>query len=150
MPRPKNSRLIFTPPLYDTFKPVGVRGRDIRNLQMSLDEIEALRLADYEGLSQDDAARHMDISRSTFSRLVETARRKSSEFLIEGKRLSIGGGPVHFQENRWRCRSCRTIIRNSLDQAPRICPSCGSDELVDLAGEFGHGDCCRRYGRRRD
>lgn len=142
MSRPKLRRLIDTPPLYDSFKPIGVRGRDIVDLQMSLDEFETLRLADYEGMNQDDAAEEMDISRSTFSRLIESARRKSSEFLIEGKRLVINGGPVHFKENLLRCRSCKSIVPVQFGTENNICTNCGSDDLIDLAGEYGHGDCC--------
>lgn len=142
MSRPKLRRLIDTPPLYDSFKPIGVRGRDIVDLQMSLDEFETLRLADYEGMNQDDAAEEMDISRSTFSRLIESARRKSSEFLIEGKRLVINGGPVHFKENLLRCRSCKSIVPVQFGTENILCTNCGSDDLIDLAGEYGHGDCC--------
>lgn len=142
MSRPKLRRLIDTPPLYDSFKPIGVRGRDIVDLQMSLDEFETLRLADYEGMNQDDAAEEMDISRSTFSRLIESARRKSSEFLIEGKRLVINGGPVHFKENLLRCRSCNSIVPVQFGTENILCTNCGSDDLIDLAGEYGHGDCC--------
>jgi len=143
MPRPKSRRLIHTPPLYAGFKPMGVKGRDLSDLEMSLDEFEALRLADYEGLSQEDAALEMDISRSTFSRLIESARRKSSEFFIQGRRLVIEGGPVHFKENLVRCRECGSVMSARMGKPPESCSRCGSEDLVDLAGGFGHGECCR-------
>lgn len=142
MARPKSRRLIHNPPLFASFKPAGVRGRDLNNLEMSLDELEALRLADYEGLTQDDAALEMDISRSTFSRLVESARCKSAEFLLEGKRLIIGGGPVHFKQNRLRCTSCGRIVVVDIGDNITTCTHCGSSDLVNLARGFGHGECC--------
>ena len=143
MPRPKSRRLIYNPPLYRGFKPLGVKGRDLSDLEMSLDEFEALRLADYEGLSQEDAALEMAISRSTFSRLIESARRKSSQFLIQGRRLLIGGGPVHFKKNLFRCSDCGALTSVGMGTSPSVCRCCGSDRLEDLAGDFGHGECCR-------
>jgi predicted DNA-binding protein (UPF0251 family) len=145
MPRPKSRRLIDSPPLFDSFKPTGVRGRDVVDLRMSLDEFEALRLSDYERLSQDEAAAEMDISRSTFSRLIESARRKSSEFLIEGKRLIIDGGPIHFKGNLFECRSCRSVFPARFGAVRVECPQCGSTDLIDRAGEYGHGDCCQNF-----
>ncbi len=142
MPRPKSRRFIHEPPLFDSFKPVGVRARDLQDLEMSLDELEALRLADKEGLTQDEAAEMMSISRSTFSRLVESARKKSAEFLLDGRRLSIGGGPVHFRQNRLRCRGCGRILASKIGGEPAMCDVCGSHDLVNLADGYGHGECC--------
>ena len=61
---------------------------------MTLDELEALRLADFEGLYQEEAAARMKISRPTFSRVVEQARRKVATALIQGKALRFDGGAV--------------------------------------------------------
>jgi predicted DNA-binding protein (UPF0251 family) len=143
MSRPKARRLINNPPLFTGFKPIGVKGRDLERIEMSIDEFEALRLADYEGLSQDEAALEMDISRSTFSRLIESARRKSSEFFIRGRQLVVDGGPVHFKENLLRCRNCGSVMPARLEMAPKSCSRCGSEDLANLAEGFGHGECCR-------
>jgi uncharacterized protein len=142
VPRPKSRRFIHEPPLFDSFKPIGVRSRDLEELDMSLDELEALRLADKEGLTQDEAAGQMAISRSTFSRLVESARRKSAEFLLDGRHLVISGGPVHFRRNRLRCRNCGRVLPADFHGGPKACDRCGSTDLTDLAGGFGHGECC--------
>jgi predicted DNA-binding protein (UPF0251 family) len=61
---------------------------------MTLDEFESLRLADLEGLYQEEASARMKVSRSTFSRIVETARRKVADALVHGKVLVIEGGQV--------------------------------------------------------
>jgi len=142
MARPKTHRLIHNPPLYNEFKPIGVKGRDLECLEMNLDEYEALRLADFEGLNQEEASEEMEISRSTFARLVESARKKSSQFLIQGKRLVIGGGPVHFRENLLQCHDCHRIFAVRMDETLHACHACGSTNLIDLAGSFGHGRCC--------
>lgn len=74
---------------------------------LTLDEAEAIRLADFEGLYQEEAAQRMGISRPTFGRILESAHRKIAEALISGKLLRIEGGPVYHEEippHRYRCR----------------------------------------------
>ncbi len=68
--------------------------RFLEEVVVTLDEFEAIRLADFEGLYQEEAAARMKISRPTFSRVVESARRKVADALIHGKALRIEGGPV--------------------------------------------------------
>jgi predicted DNA-binding protein (UPF0251 family) len=144
MPRPKNDRTVKEPPLFKDFKPTGIPARSLRQLILSLDEFEALRLADHLGFSQEEAAEEMCISRSTFSRLVEKSRQKVAEFLITGKRLTIDGGKVHFQLNILQCKDCGCMTRVRMDQKIEQCSHCGSKQLLSLAGGFGHGDCCRK------
>jgi len=67
---------------------------------MTLDEFESLRLADLEGLYQEEASARMKVSRSTFSRIVETARRKVADALVHGKVLVIEGGQVRQSPRR--------------------------------------------------
>ncbi len=63
-------------------------------LELTLDGLEAMRLADMEGLYQEDAAERMDVSRATFARILTEARRTVALALVEGRALSIGGGPI--------------------------------------------------------
>jgi predicted DNA-binding protein (UPF0251 family)/predicted Fe-Mo cluster-binding NifX family protein len=76
------------------FKPAGVPLRMLEELALSLDEVEALRLADLQALHQKPAAEQMGISRATFGRIVESARRKVADALVNTKALRMGGGPV--------------------------------------------------------
>lgn len=76
------------------FKPAGTPMRLLEEISLTLDEFEALRLADLEGLYQEQAALKMGVSRPTFSRIVENARKKIADALVNGKALRIGGGPV--------------------------------------------------------
>lgn len=75
--------------------------RDLDEITMTLDEFEALRLADLNGLYQEQAAAQMAISRPTFSRIVDAARRKVADALVHGKALRIEGGPV--RSDGYRC-----------------------------------------------
>ena len=71
------------------FKPCGVKRRELERVYLQEDEMEALRLADFEGLYQQECAQMMGISRTTFSRLVESARKKVADALLHTKALNI-------------------------------------------------------------
>jgi predicted DNA-binding protein (UPF0251 family) len=71
------------------FKPRGIPLVDLEEVSVRLDELEAIRLADYEGLYHEDAAQKMKISRATFGRILDEARRKVAEAIIKGKALKI-------------------------------------------------------------
>ncbi len=100
MPRPFSSRHIARRPPVSIFKPIAVPIGELDEVVMTLDEYEALRLADLEGLYQDAAAARMNVSRPTFSRIIEAAHRKAAEMLVHGKALRIEGGPVHLGGRR--------------------------------------------------
>jgi predicted DNA-binding protein (UPF0251 family) len=65
-------------------------------LVLTIDELEAIRLADLEGLSQVEAAGRMNVSRPTFGRIIEQARRKVAEGLVHGRGIGFEGGVVRF------------------------------------------------------
>ena len=142
MPRPKNNRIVHHPPLFNEFKPIGLKSQSLEQVFLSLDEYEALRLADNAGLSHEEAAEEMEISRSTFSRLIEKARKKMADFIIQGKLLTIEGGNVHFRNNIIRCEDCGYMFKTNINENFSECPSCHSTRLLNLAGGFGHGKCC--------
>ena len=100
MPRPCCWRLVAGRPAAAIFKPIGIPMRDLEEVVMTLDEFEAIRLADLEGLYQEQAADQMEISRPTFSRIADSARRKVADALVHGKALRIDGGPVRRGEHR--------------------------------------------------
>ena len=142
MPRPQFNRIVHEPPLYSDFKPIGVRAQNLEQIVLTLDEFEAFRLADQLGLSHALAADEMEISRSTFSRLIEKARKKIADFIILGKALTIGGGTVHFRVNIIQCKDCGHMFKTNFKESITECPSCHSKSIVNLAGGFGHGKCC--------
>lgn len=103
MPRPPCERSISGSPVAAVFKPVGIPACELEEVVMTLDEFEALRLADLDGLYQEAAAGQMKVSRPTFSRIVESAHRKVADALVHGKALRIEGGSVR-REGRRCCR----------------------------------------------
>ena len=142
MARPQKNRKVHTPPIYTNFKPSGISAKDLEQVILSLDEFEAIRLSDFLGMSQEEAAFEMEISRPTFTRLIEVARKKLSDFLINGKNLRLEGGNVHFRQNIIKCEACGHLFQISFNTDIKHCPHCGSSKLINLAGGFGHGKCC--------
>jgi predicted DNA-binding protein (UPF0251 family) len=76
------------------FKPRGVPMRDLEEVVLGIDEVEALRLADLNGLSQEEVGTAMHVSRATVGRILEKARGKVADALVNGKALRIEGGPA--------------------------------------------------------
>jgi len=71
------------------YKPAGIPLRELEEVSLEMDEVEALRLCDKEGLSQGDAANKMKISQPTFNRILSRARSKISEAIIDGKAIRV-------------------------------------------------------------
>lgn len=89
MPRPKKYRCIRCKPDATYFKPRGIPLVELEEKSLTMDEIEAIRLADYEELYHEDAATRMKISRQTFGRILHEAHKKVAECLLKGKALKI-------------------------------------------------------------
>ena len=118
MPRPRNCRRIGCMPQANYFKPRGIPLSALQHIKLTYDELEAIRLADLEGLYQEKAAEKMNISRQTFGRIIESAHKKIADALVNGKALSIEGGtieldnaaesqaPPHFRRGRGRHGRC--------------------------------------------
>ena len=92
MPRPPKIRRVEQLPEVTYFKPPGIPLRKIEEVIVTVEEIEAIRLKDHEGLDQQDAADIMRVSRPTFQRILTSAHKKVAEALTYGKAIRIEGG----------------------------------------------------------
>ena len=92
--RPQRKRLIRFIPEITYFKPAGIPLRNLSDVILNFDELEALRLAELEDLDQEEAAKKMEISRITFQRILHRAHKKIVESLIFGKAIKIEGGKI--------------------------------------------------------
>ena len=92
MPRPPIPRLVRQFPGAVYYKPRGVPLRLLDETVVGLDEVEALRLADMEGLAHEEVGRRMNVSRATAGRILARARAKVAEALVTGKALRLEGG----------------------------------------------------------
>lgn len=94
MPRPCRCRRIRCKPDTNYFKPRGIPLDMLEEVNLTLDELEAVRLADLEGLYQEDAAKKMNISRQTFGNIINSAHKKIADVLLNAKALKIEGGTI--------------------------------------------------------
>lgn len=89
MTRPKGYRRILVNPEATFFKPNGIPMRFLEQVDLSLDELEAIRLSNYEDLNMIDGAKKMKVSKSTFQRLTASGCKKIADALINGKAIKI-------------------------------------------------------------
>ena len=112
MPRQKCCRIIQSLPNSTCYKPKGVPVSQLEKVVLTLDEYEAMRLADFDQLYQEHAAVKMRISRQTFGRVIESAHFKIAEALIHGKAIIIEGGEVTIRgAKELKCKDCKCPIR---------------------------------------
>lgn len=92
MARPVKQRLVCFEPKINLFKPAGIPKGELEENIISVEELEAVRLKDLEGLEQEDCAVRMGVSRGTFQRILGCAREKITDALVHGKALRMEGG----------------------------------------------------------
>ncbi|MFB3850832.1 MAG: DUF134 domain-containing protein [Acidobacteriota bacterium] len=137
MPRPCKFRFIRFNPNYPTFKPCGIPISSLEEVLLTLDELEAIRLKDFEELYQEEAAEKMKVSRQTFGNILNSARKKVADFLINGKYLKIEGGTIMSERNFFKCFDCGyewSIL--SEKEAPKECPNCNSANVERIQKEM--------------
>lgn len=133
MSRPKQFRKIVSPPLMTGFKPFGIPRAQLEEVVLHYDEYEVVRLLDYEGLMQEQAAEKMNVSRPTLTRIYESARKTIAKAFVEGKMIVIEGGNVDFGRQWFRCRKCYKLIDGVENHIPcKNCVSFGNEELTPL------------------
>jgi predicted DNA-binding protein (UPF0251 family) len=101
--RPTKWRRVAFTPEATYFKPAGTPPRILQEVCLSVEEAEAIRLNDLEGLDQEECAKRMSISRPTFHRVVGSARQKLADALLNGKAIRIDGGNFEMAVRRFRC-----------------------------------------------
>lgn len=132
MPRPFCRRTIELNLEANVFKPMGIPVRILEEITLSLDEAEALRLADLEGLYQEAAARSMNVSRQTFGRIIESARKKVADAILNKKLLKIAGGVVQRKEEG--DRSMKIAVPTRGDQIDNHFGHCEKYSIFDVEG----------------
>ncbi|GAB6098545.1 hypothetical protein JCM16358_04240 [Halanaerocella petrolearia] len=108
------------------YQPTGASKCDLKKVSLTIEEIEAIRLKDNEGLTQAKAAERMEVSRPTFQRILIKAREKIAEALIKGEAIKFQGGDYKFKP---RCKKCGKDIdskqkRKGYRHEKKTCPKC--------------------------
>lgn len=129
MARPIKSRKVEFFPEDIYFVPMGKPKCKIEEVDLKIEELEAMRLKDIEGLKQEDCAKKMQISRQTFQNIIDEARKKVAVALSEGKAIHINGGNYTSYHCVFYCTDCNDAYPIRFEQDKRICPNCGSEKV---------------------
>ncbi len=127
MARPKKNRIVGFSPEVSYFKPRGIPLLDLEEVKLTIDEREAIRLADLLGLSYEEAGGEMGISRATFGRIVQRARGIIADALINGKAINVEGGNYTFVDSprKFVCLECEREWEEPCGTGrPEGCPGC--------------------------
>jgi predicted DNA-binding protein (UPF0251 family) len=128
-------RKVSSIPPITYFKPPGIRLSELEEVNLLVEEAEAIRLKDLEGLEQEDCAQKMNISRSTFSRLLDSARQKIADALLNGKAIRIEGGKFEMATRRFRClegHEWEVPFETMITEPPEVCPKCQTPSIMPL------------------
>lgn len=127
MARPTKCRRVEFFPDNTSFVP---KGRDESDkVVLKIEELEAIRLKDLEGLTQDECARRMEVSRQTFQNIIYRAHKKIALGLTQGKSIEIRGGHFTTDYCEFTCTYCKETYEIDYNHNRDLCPICGSEEV---------------------
>ena len=154
MPRPFRHRRVCCRPDANYFKPRGVPVDALEEINLTMDEFEAVRLADLKEMYQEDAAKKMNVSRQTFGNIVTSAHKKIADALVNSKSLKIEGGVVKMMERHFICYDCKNEWTLPYGGgSPDGCPKCKSGNIhrapQDRGWARGNRGGGRGFGRGR-
>lgn len=158
MARPIKWRKIENIPIIPYFIPSETGAEQVMENILKLEELEAIRLKDLEGLEQGECAQKMEVSRPTFQRILLSAREKVADSLVNGKMIHIEGGNYTRNICPVKCLECGKEWIESYENLEFInsgeytCPSCGSIKVIceqNCKGRFCRRNCWR-HGRNME
>ena len=139
MSRPRRMRRVAFQPDITYFKPAGIRMTELEETNLTIAELESIRLKEVEELDQETAAKKMDISQPTFHRLLLSSRKKIADALVNGKAIRIEGGNFRMAQPRGGkgfvgpagdciCSKCdyKELKTRGLPCSTKKCPECGA------------------------
>jgi predicted DNA-binding protein (UPF0251 family) len=151
MTRPLKCRRVGFIPEVTYFKPAGIPLAALKEVRLSVEETEAIRLKDVEGLEQEQGAERMNISRPTFQRILMSARQKMADALLTGKAVRIEGGSFEMDINRFKClhgHEWEVSFETMISRPPQLCPTCSTPNIEQqLPPSFRNRG--RGWGRHR-
>lgn len=154
--RPVKWRKVEFIPNIQYFAPFDVENEVLKENVLLIEELEAIRLKDLEGMEQEACAEKMEISRQTFQRILSAARQKIADSLVSGKAIRIEGGNYTRNICLVKCLDCGKHWNESYENFEKIlngefnCPECSSKRITCFRREkkrFCRRNCWR-HGRR--
>lgn len=148
MSRPPKCRRVEFVPHLTYFKPAGVPMRDLTEVNLTVEELEAIRLKDLTGLEQEACAEKMGVSRPTYHRILASARQKVADALINGRAIKVEGGNYKVGVSYFRCRECGNHWEEECGGggcfSELTCPACTRSDIVRVNSD-GSLFNCRRW-----
>ncbi|MHB8157999.1 MAG: DUF134 domain-containing protein [Desulfocucumaceae bacterium] len=145
MSRPPKCRKVEFLPQMTYFKPAGVPLRELTEVTLTVEELEAIRLKDLMGFEQEECAEKMGVSRPTYHRILSAARQKVAEALINGRAIRVEGGNFQVVIKHFRCQKCGHQWEEKCGQRPDSnCPTCAAEEILRMNSD-GSLFNCRRW-----
>lgn len=146
MSRPPKCRRVEFVPNLTYFKPAGVPIRELSEVSVTIEELEAIRLKDLLGLEQEACAERMGVSRPTYHRILAAARGKVAEALINGKAIRVEGGNFKMASRLYRCGACSSQWESPCGQgrsSDEICPNCQNRDIYRVNSDGTLFNCQR-------
>jgi len=141
MARPKKCRWVCCEPSVTFFKPRGIPLVALERVRLVVEELEAVRLKDLEGLDQEKAAATMNVSQPTFHRILQSAHNKVADALVNGKAIRIEGGDYMVREGArlFKCYDCKNEWQEPYGTGrPARCPKCKSMNIHRSPSDRGY------------
>jgi len=129
MPRRKQMRRVVAPPGFRGYKPYGNRHGNRPHVDLLYEEYEAIKLADYDLMNHLEASRLMGVSRATFARVYESARRKIARALVETREIKSVFGNARLDHSWFICNVCQARFNIPDNRTGHYCPICKSENI---------------------
>ena len=129
MPRRRRLRKVVAPPSFKGYKPYGVNSKSNEFIELLYEEYEAIKLADYDLMNHQEASELMGVSRPTFARIYESARRKIALAFVEAKEIKTIFGNAWLDKNWLECHACHARFTIPKTISNHSCPVCASDKI---------------------
>jgi predicted DNA-binding protein (UPF0251 family) len=130
MARPIKCRKVQFLPKTTHFVPLDKEREEVEDIVLRVEELEAMRLKDIEGLTQQQCADEMNISRQTFQNIIDSGRKKVALALTKGKAINIKGGNYALSCCKFKCKSCNNTYDMNYIKDKIICPFCNSNKVI--------------------
>ncbi len=132
MPRRARLRKVVAPPKFKGYKPHGVNCSPKVPVELLYEEYEALKLTDYDLMSHHEACELMGVSRPTFARIYESARRKIAKAMVEAREIKTVYGNATMDKDWFECNECHARFTIPGKNKKQVCPVCSSEKVEPL------------------
>jgi len=129
MPRRKRLRKVVAPPGFKGYKPYGNRHGNKNHVDLLYEEYEAIKLADYDLMNHLEASKLMGVSRATFARIYESARRKIAHALVEAREIRSVFGNAVMDKSWYECSNCHARFTIPVTLEDQNCPMCKQSQI---------------------